>query len=294
MAAFAAVYFIWGSTYLAIAFAIESIPPFLMASGRFLVPGALMCLVARRSGAPKPTVMQWRTAGVVGTCLLLLGNGGVTYSEQYVSSGLVALLVATMPMFMAVFGWLWGISPRPTLLGWLGLAIGFIGVYLLVRPSGAAGTTPTDYTFGSGLALFASFIWAMGSLYSKKHTTVASPLLAVGMQMVCGGALLLLAGILSGELGKLPGMTLTPRSLMAFIYLATIGSVVAFTAYIWLLQVCNPALVGTYAFVNPVVAVFLGALLNNEQINAHTAAGAVLIVAAVAIVIISNAKKIDD
>jgi drug/metabolite transporter (DMT)-like permease len=286
LSAFAALYLIWGSTYLGIRFAIDTIPPLLMAGTRFLLAGIIMYAIARWKGAPKESIANWRTALIIGACLLLGGNGGVTLSEKYVSSGLASVMVATVPIYIALLAWASGIAPKPSPIVWLGLAGGFAGVAILVGPAlpfshnngGHAG-------IGMLILLCSSFIWSAGSIYSRKAKNVSPPFLLAGQQMICGGALLTLAGVIRGELRGFDPGRISPLSLGAFAYLIIIGALVGYTSYIWLLRVCDPAKVATYAYVNPIVAVLLGALFAGETLTARTMIAAVLIIGSVALVI---------
>ena len=198
--AFAALYLIWGSTYLGIRFAIETIPPFLMAGIRFLLAGTIMYAIAWSQGIGKSSWANWRTSLVIGACLLLGGNGGVTIAEKYIDSGLAALIVAIVPVYIVVLGWATGIAPKPTPIVWLGLVGGFVGVGVLLGPalefSSNNGRHPA---IGMSILLVSSFIWSAGSLYSRTAKHAASPFLTAAQQMLCGGVLLLLAGIATGE-----------------------------------------------------------------------------------------------
>src|SRR3954452_24617978 len=201
LAAFAALYLIWGSTYLAILFAIGTIPPLLMAGARFLFAGAILYAVACWQGAPKASFANWRTAAIIGGCLLLGGNGGVTLAEQYVSSGLASVIVATVPIYIALLAWWSGVAPRPTPVVWLGLAGGFAGVFILLVPEVHFTPGQNGHAAATGMLilLVSSFIWSAGSIYSRKAKNAAPPLLLAGQQMICGGALLMIAGLLLGE-----------------------------------------------------------------------------------------------
>lgn len=287
--AFAAVYVLWGSTYLAIKFALESLPPFWMASSRFLIAGALLYVWARRRGEPKPTRIHWRSAVVVGGLLLLGGNGGVVFAEQRVPSGLAALLVATVPLWMVMLdgagrGW-----RRPPLQVLLGVALGLAGVALLVGPGHFAGGHGVD-PLGAGVLLLGALCWATGSLYSRRAPLPSSPLLGTAMEMLGGGACLAVAGLLSGEWHRLDLAAASPRSLLAVAYLVIFGSLVGFTAYVWLLRVCTPPLVATYAYVNPVVAVFLGWAFAGEPVTGRTLLAAAVIVGAVVLITTYRAR----
>lgn len=281
------VYIVWGSTYLAIRFAVETIPPFLMSGVRFLISGGILYALARWRGAGRPVPRDWATAAVVGFCLLLCGNGGVGYAEQYIDSGLAALLVATVPLWMMLGGWLTGMTPRPGWPAWLALAAGLAGVALIARPA------PQELTphrgAAIGLVLFASLVWAAGSLYAKKSRPAVSPFLLAGMQMLCGGLFLSLAG--AGEWHGFVLADVGARSAWALAYLIFVGALVGFTAYIWVLRAAPPGLVGTYAFVNPLVALFVGWLWGAERLTPQVAGGAALVVAAVAVLLVAAPKK---
>src|ERR1700719_2307748 len=198
--AFAAIYLIWGSTYLGILFAIQSIPPFLMAGSRFLIAGLIMFAIARTQGPLRSTAVEWRTSLIVGACLLLGGNGGVTLSEKFIESGLASLIVATVPIYITLLGWLFGMTPRPAPIVWLGLAGGFLGAGLLLGPalrfSSGSGSHPA---IGMSILLVGSFLWSAGSLYSRTAKHSASPFFAAAQQMFCGGVLLMLVGLFVGE-----------------------------------------------------------------------------------------------
>src|SRR5713101_6215364 len=284
--AFAALYLVWGSTYLGIRFAIESIPPFLMAGMRFLLAGVIMYLIAWSQGACKSSWANWRVSLIVGACLLLGGNGGVTISEQYIDTGLAALIVAIVPIYIVILGWATGMAPRPAPIIWLGLLGGFVGVGVLLGPAlrfpSSGGRHPA---IGISILLVSSFIWSAGSLYSRVAKHAASPFLTAAQQMLCGGMLLLFVGIATGELRRLHPGSISMLSLGSFIYLVIIGAVVGYTAYIWLLRHCEPAKVATYAYVNPIVAVLLGALFAGENLTMRTLIATGLIIGSVALVI---------
>jgi drug/metabolite transporter (DMT)-like permease len=281
--AFAAIYLIWGSTYLAIRFAIETLPPLLMAGTRFVVAGTLLYSWTRLRGAPRPARLHWSAAAIVGGLMLLGGNGGVSWAEQRVFSSLAALLIATVPLWMALLDWRRRGGVRPSGGGAVGLIFGFVGVALLVSPGELAGSSHMD-PVGAIVLLLAALSWAAGSLYSRQAQLPGSPLLAISMEMLAGGVLLLAAGLVTGEGARLELSQVSPRSVLALGYLIVFGSLMAFSAYIWLLRVSTPARASTYAYVNPVVAVFLGWALGGEPLTLRTLLAAAVIVAAVVII----------
>jgi drug/metabolite transporter (DMT)-like permease len=291
--AFAALYLIWGSTYLGILFAIRSIPPFLMAGTRFLLAGLIMYTLTRLTGTPPPRPATWRSAAIIGACLLLCGNGGVTIAEKWVPTGLASLLVATVPIYISLLSWLSGTAPRPTLTVCLGLIGGFAGVGVLVAPALATSSgKPHDHlALGMMILLIGSFIWSIGSLYSRNARSSPSLFLAAGQQMICGGGLLILAGVAFAEYRSFDPARISCLSLWAFIYLVLVGAVIGYTAYFFLLRHCDPAKVATYAYVNPVVAVLLGTAFAAEKLTLPTAFGAALIIGSVAVVITAQQRK---
>lgn len=278
--ALAAVYVIWGSTYLAILFAIETIPPFLMAGSRYLIAGAVLYLWSRLRGAPRPSLTHWRSALVVGAFLLLVGNGGVVWAEQYVESGFAALLISTEPLWIVLFVWLRPGGKKPGLRVTAGLVLGFIGLMLLVKPGAGGGVS----LLGASVLVLASLSWAWGSLWGQRAKLPESPLLTTGMQMLAGGALLSLASFVTGEPGRFDLAQVSGKSLLALGYLIVFGAIIAFTAYVWLMRVASPVLVSTYAYVNPVVAVLLGWAFASEPLTAGTLIAAAVILTGVALI----------
>jgi drug/metabolite transporter (DMT)-like permease len=287
-AAFAAIYIIWGSTYLAIRFAIETIPPFLMGGVRFLTAGAILYAFARARGAAPPSRAHWRPAIIIGGMLLLGGNGGVILAERMVPSGLAALVIATVPLWMVLLNWLRGDGVRPTAGVALGLGLGVAGIGLLVGPGETAGMGVNP--IGVVVLVLASLSWSIGSLYSRRARLPADPLVATAIEMLAGGGLLIALGTVTGEVGQIQFGQMTPRSVFALGYLIVFGSLVAFSAYVWLLRVSTPARVSTYAFVNPVVAVLLGWALAGETLTPPMLLAAALIVTAVVLITIRQAK----
>jgi drug/metabolite transporter (DMT)-like permease len=289
LAAFAAVYTIWGSTYLAIRFAVEVLPPFLMAGTRFLIAGLILYLWARIGGAPRPAFFQWKSAAIVGLFMLVLGTGLISWSEQRIPSGLAALLAATVPFWMVMLDWMRPRGAAPSSRVVLGLIIGFVGVALLFQPWRSTEGEKFDL-LGAATVLVAAFSWATGSLYSVRAKLPSSPMVSMGMEMLAGGVIALVVGMLCGELANLEVSAITARSLLALTYLILFGSLVGFNAYMWLLRVCAPAWVSTYAFVNPVVAVFLGWALGGEPLTVRILMAASLIVVSVFFITFSKAR----
>jgi len=283
--AFAAVYIIWGSTYLGIRFAIETLPPFLMAGARFSLAGAIMFAWAKFHGDNGGwSWAQWRRALLIGALLLLFGNGGVTWAEKYIASGLVALLVATEPVWVVLLNW--AITrQRPNWKVLLGVLIGLVGVGLLVGGGLNQGREVSAMSLvGALMVLLASLGWAVGSVYSNRRPIKASTSLASGMQMIAGGGLLLLLGLVVGDFQRFDPVRVSWSSLIAFFYLAIVGALVAFTAYGWLLRNVSTARAATYAYVNPAVAVFLGWLLASEPLTLRMLVAAAVIVGSVVLI----------
>lgn len=288
--AFASVYLIWGSTYLAIKFAIETIPPFLMAGVRFLVSGTILYGWARMKGAARPSRIHWKSATIVGVLLLLGGNGGVVWAEQRVASGVAALIVAIVPVWIAIMEWK---RPGGTRPGWqvtAGLAAGTLGLLLLASPGEAALGARVDL-IGAAVLVFATLCWAFGSLKAKYSPLPESPLLSTGMEMLMGGAALVLVGVATGEIGQVNFAGMSDKSLLSLLYLTSFGSLIGFTAYVWLLRVGSPTRAATYAYVNPVVAVFLGWLLAGEAITPRTVLATLVIVGGVVLITSVRTRK---
>ncbi|MDZ7268212.1 MAG: EamA family transporter [candidate division KSB1 bacterium] len=285
--AFSAVYFLWGSTYLAMRFAITSLPPFLMAATRFLTAGAALYLWERGRGTPGPDRRLWKVTAISGTLLLFTGNGGVVWAVQYVPSGLTAVLVAMVPLWIVVLMWVWQKRGQPDGRTLLGIFIGMAGIAVLVGPERLLGSGAVDPA-GMVVLILASLSWAAGSLYSTHRHLKAPPLLATGMQMLCGGFLLLVLGLLAGEGQKFSLEQVSLQSLLALIYLIVFGSLIGFTAYLWLLRVTTPAHASTYAFVNPLIAVILGWAIGGESLTARTLVATLLIVTAVIAIVLNR------
>jgi drug/metabolite transporter (DMT)-like permease len=278
------VYIIWGATYLGIRYAVETIPPFLMAGTRFLIAGVVLYIWRRSAGDPAPTRGQWLRAAVVGVLLLFGGNGLVSLAEKNVASGIAALIVGSAPLWMTTMEALRPGGVRPNWLGVLGLAIGFGGIVLLVGPS-LVNTTRVDFhPWGVVTLLFAALFWSLGSIYSRSADLPKSSLLSTSMEMLTGGAGLYLAGTVTGEWHQLVLANVTTRSWLGLVYLTIFGSFIAFTAYAWLLRHAAVSLVATYAYVNPLVAILLGSLFAHEILTVRTLLAALVIVGSVIVI----------
>jgi len=288
--AFLAVYIIWGSTYLAIRFAIETLPPFLMAGIRFLCAGALFfCFVPVRDRKKIPRA-HWKNAAIVGALLLFGGNGAVVYAEKSVPSGIAALVIATVALWMMLLEWLWLKGPRPGMFSVAGLISGFAGLCALVRPETDSVHVPAG---GIGLLLCGALSWAIGSIYSRRAPMPENLVTATAMQMIAGGICLLLAGTLAGEWVQAKPETFTLKSLAAFFYLIFFGAL-GFISYIYMLKNTSPTLAATYAYVNPLIAVLLGSVFGGEKIDSGILLSAGLIILAVALISLSRKKKEPD
>lgn len=289
--AFAALYVVWGSTYLAIKFAVETIPPYLMGGSRFIVSGLILFLWSRSRGLPNPGRREWRDAAVVGTLLLAGGNGAVGWAEQRVPSGITALLVASVPMWMVLIDWMRPHGKRPGLVVFIGLLIGLAGVAVLAAP----GFSDEGSAVGIGavVLILGSISWAAGSIYSRQGAKPESALMSTAIQMICGSAALLVFGILGGEFGRLDLAAISTRSFLGWAYLVTFGGLVGFTAYAYVLRETTPAKATTYAYVNPVVAVLLGWAFANEPVTMRTVLAAGIILASVAMISLAGTAHSD-
>lgn len=290
LTAFAAIYTVWGSTYLAIRYAIETIPPFLMSGVRFLVSGAMLYAWARYRGARRPTRIHWRNTAIVGAFLLLGGNGAVVWAEQFVPSGLTALLVSILPFWLVIIEWVRPPRRRPNAAVIAGLLLGFVGIIVLIGPGniGGKGDIPI---LGAVVLIFGSLAWAVGSFFARDASLPDSGILTTGMEMLTGALLLTLVGIAFGELRGFDIGAVTKASAIGFGYLVLFGSLIGFTSYIWLLDKVSPAMLGTYAYVNPVVAVLLGWAIAGEKLSARTWIAAAVVIAAVALITTARSSR---
>jgi drug/metabolite transporter (DMT)-like permease len=282
------VYIFWGGTYLFIHFAVETIPPFFMAGSRYLIAGVILFVWRRLAGDAAPTRGQWLRASVVGSLLLLGGNGLLSLAEQSVASGISSLIIGSVPLWMATMEALRPGGARPNRLGIIGLAIGFGGIALLVAPSLMGGKSINAPLPGVIILLFAAFVWSLGSIYSRTAHLPESILLATGMEMLAGGVGLFLAGTFTGEWHLLVLANISARSWYAMIYLVLFGSMAGYTAYAWVLRAAPVALVSTYAYVNPLVAILLGSLFAQEPLTVHVLVSAAIIIGSVVLINLSR------
>ena len=283
------IYVVWGSTYLGMRFAIETIPPFLHAALRFMIAGLLLFAWRRAAGDPAPTAKQWRSAAIAGLLLLLGGNGLVAWSEQSIPSGVAALMVGTTPLFMILVEALRPGGSRPGSLQIAGLVLGFSGVALLVGPSAFGDSSGQLNPVGLAVALVAAFLWSLGSIYTRRADLPQSTLLFTGMQMLLGSLGLFLVSGLNGEFARFDIMAVSGRSLAGMAYLVIFGSLVGFVCYGWLLRNAPGSLVATYPYVNPLVAILLGAWLAQETLSPRILVAGAIIIAA--IVVTNSGKK---
>lgn len=285
----ATIYVLWGSTYLGIRVAIETLPPMLMAGSRFVVAGGILYVIAVRRGDPtdRPTPRHWLSAFLIGGALMLGGNGGVVWAEQHIASGTAALLVATVPLWMTFFAWLFRREriPAATVVG---IVVGFGGTALLVGEHSGGGESQL---LGGLVVVGAAMSWAAGSLYARRAPLPRRPLVGAAMEMIGGGVLMLIVGVIAGEPGRLHLDQITLRSMLGWGHLIVFGSVVAFSAYMWLLHNVPTQVVATYAYVNPVVAVLLGWGFLDETITGRTVLSSAVIVAAVAIIVTARTPQ---
>jgi len=288
------LYLVWGSTYLGIAIAVETIPPFLMAAVRFGLAGAVLMgwsLARARGSFIAPSRREWRDSIIVGALLLGGGMGMVAFGEQTIPSGITALLVAMMPVWVAIFGRILLGERLPWLAG-VGIVVGFVGVAILVGPT-ILGQTGSLDPGGLAAVIISPIAWSIGSLYASHRARLPrQPLVATGAQMLAGGAVLAVMAGVSGEFGRFDAAAVTGESVAALAYLLVIGSLLAFTAYGWLLRVAPLPFIATYAYVNPAVAVILGAFVRHEPIDPRTLVAGAVIVAAVALIVTARGRMV--
>ena len=278
------IYLAWGSTYLAIHFAVQSITPFFMTGVRFLVAGLILYLWRRLAGDPAPTYTQWRSGVLIGSLLLVGGIGGLTWAEPYVPSGIAALIAAAIPLWVVLIETVRRGGNRPTRLTTIGVLIGMAGIIILINPMGSS-DNPFEYNpIGVVVLLLAALSWAIGSVYSRKAELPKSALLSTGMELLAGSAGAFILGLVTGEAGRLDLSGVTLTSLVGLVYLIVVGSLIAFVCYTWLLQEAPTTLVVTYTYINPLVAVILGTLLAQEVLTTRVLISTPLILSAVVLI----------
>ena len=288
-AALIAVYLLWGSTYLFVHFMTEQMPPLYMASVRFLIAGAILYSYARLTGTPNPQPRQWVGAGIAGGLLLTVANGCMTLTLQYIPTGMAALLAATLPVFLLAMNWVGFARARPANLALLGLALGLFGVFFLIKPDKFSGSGSDRNTLiGAGLIVICNLGWALGTLLSPR-LTMPAPRISSGCQMLVAGAMLFTISVIFEQTTPLTILQAPPKALGSLLYLVIFGSIVGFSAYVWLAQNAPPQLVSTYAYVNPVVAVLLGATFAGETLTGQTLVGAAIVL--VGVVLITVGKR---
>jgi drug/metabolite transporter (DMT)-like permease len=283
LAAYAAVYIIWGSTYLAIVYAVETLPPFIMAGIRFSVAGAIIYAWARWRGKPAATKREWWNTTKVSALLIVGGTSTVAWGEQWVPSGITALLLATVPLWMILMEWIGPDRIKPNVWALVGVALGLVGIGILIGPDLFAGSGEFHF-WGTMVILASALIWVIGSLYTRHVQLPESAAVSNGIEMLAGGALSILIGLVLGEHHELHLERITTVSVLALVYLTIFGAIIAFSAYMWLLRVSSPSRVATHAYVNPVVAVLLGWLIAGEPFTPRVAMATVIIVGAVALI----------
>jgi drug/metabolite transporter (DMT)-like permease len=286
--AFASVYLIWGSTYLFMRFAVETLPPVAVAGVRYLLAGVLLFAIASWRRTPEPVKVPWQGHAIVGT-LLTAGNGSVALAVQRIPSGVAALLVALTPCMMVLLEWWWRGGSRPTLGVVAGLVLGLAGMAVLVGPS-ALGGERIDL-IGAGTVLFGSTAWAVGSVYSRTLPRFQSAVRTSAIQMLAGGVVVSLIALAVGDFGRLDPSAASFKSVFSFVYLILIGSLVGYSSYMYLLGVTSAARASTYAFVNPVVAVLLGAAFANEPLTPRVLTAGAIIVLAVALITLFGGEQ---
>ncbi len=288
--ALVAVYIVWGSTYLAIRFAVETIPPFLTAGIRFFVAGSLLYIWQRLSGVPAPKKVEWRSASIIGLLLLLGGNGLLNWAETHIPLGIASLLIATVPLWMVLLDALRPRGTRPSWLVWLGVLVGLAGTALLANPWQPHTTSPSLDPLGIIVLILAAISWSIGSLYSRNAPLPKAPLMGTGMEMLVGSLGLFILSAITGEWGQLHLAAISLRSLGGLVYLIVFGSCIGFVAYTWLLRNAPTHLVSTYAYVNPVVAILLGSFIGHEPLESIEIISAAIIIGGV--VLLTTAKSL--
>ena len=293
------IYIVWGSTYLGMHFAIQTMPPFLMAAARFLISGAILYIWRRLSGDPAPSRLHWRSAVIIGLFLLVGGNGGVVWAEQTIPSGIAALLVGSTPLWMVLIDEvLRRVAPqhrpdqaRPSWISMIGILIGFVGIAVLISPTEFTGLGDHVDLVGGLVVLLAALFWSAGSLYSRTAVLPKSTLMGPAIEMLVGGTGLLVLGTISGEWPRVHLAAISTESWLGLAYLILFGSLVGYATYTWLMRSAPTTLVSTYAYVNPMVAILIGNLLAQEPLTPRVLLAAAIILGSVALITVTQRKK---
>lgn len=288
--AFGAVYILWGSTYLALHFVLETMPPFLMAAFRFMIAGSIMLAFAKFSKQAWPTKEEFKNACIVGFLLLVVGNGGVVWAQQYIPSGVTALIVTIEPVWVVLLLWMKSNNQKPTPIFWLGILLGASGMFILVGASAFSHLEQLN-PWGVLALLISSISWAVGSIYALSTKLPSSSSMSTGFQMLAAGICMLIIGSSSGEWINLELSEISTNSILGFLYLIIFGSLLGFTSYSYIVKKANPTNVSTYAYVNPIIAVFLGWYFGNERVESHTLVAAAFLISAVVLIIMKPELK---
>lgn len=289
--AFAAIYFVWGSTYLAIRYAVQTIPPFLMSGSRFLLFGLILYVWSRRHESTFVKFEYWKGGAIVGACLILGGVGGVSWAEQRVPSAITSLIASTAPLWIILLDWLRPGGKRPGLPVFIGIVVGMCGLLLLIGPQNIHAESDLD-KIGTVILLLSAVSWAAGSLYSRYGPHPSSPIMATALQTITGSLMVLIVAAFTGEFTRFELEKVSRVSWIAYFYLMILGSL-AYMAYIWVLNVSTPARAATHAYVNPIVAVFLGWLIAGEVITPRILLSAAVIVASVTLITLYNPDQVE-
>lgn len=284
------IYLIWGSTYLAIRFAVESIPPFFMAATRFLLPGVLLFVWQRLKGEPNPSPKEWKSTSLIGLLLLVGGNGGVTWAEQYIPSGIAALIIGSVPLWIILINFFRHERGSIEKKGLIGAVIGFFGIFILIGPSQISGSPEKINPAGLIAILLAALFWSIGSIYSRTAPMPRSPLMSTGVEFLAGGIGLAFMGLITGEITQLNLSSITLKSIYSLLYLIVFGSLIGFVAYTWLLRNVPISIVSTYAYVNPLIAILIGNRMADEPLNLRILLAALIIIGSVFIINRSTLK----
>lgn len=288
--AFATIYIVWGTTYLAMRIAVETIPPFMMAGVRFLLAGGVTFLFLKLRRSKMPTMEQWKNGAIVGLFLMVGGNGLVCWAEQEIPSGIAALVVASMPMWMCIFDWLLFKGTRPGGFAVVGLLMGFVGIGLLFGPSIYSDDAASLDLLSLLVLMCAPIFWSIGSLYSRKVDMPKNAFMSTSVQFITGGTILMIGSLILGEWWSFQPGKVSGESVLAMLYLAVFGSIIALSTYVWLLKQTTPSRVSTYTYVNPIIAVFLGWLILDEKITTQTIIAICIIVGSVVLVVVSRSQ----